>query len=354
MVVPPRVPVEPRTIVLVISGFSAVLLVALVALLPVPYAILRPGPVLNTLGKANGRQLITISGHQSYPSKGQLDLTTVSVEGGPGFRVSLIQTAWGWLRRDQAVVPVEQVYDPNQTQQQTDALNRAEMVSSQESATAAALSSLDIPVPTTLRIHDVEPSAPSAAVLRSGDVLLGLDGTTLADLAVMRAVLEAKDPGDPVSVTVRRDGKQVTLTTRTTRGADGQTILGIFIDPVFTFPFTVKIQIEDIGGPSAGMMFALGIIDVLTPGDLTGGKRVAGTGTIDADGSVGPIGGIQQKMEGAHRAGADWFLAPADNCSEVRDHVPHGLHVARVGTLDQAMSAVEAIAAGRGGSLAGC
>jgi Lon-like protease len=135
---------------------------------------------------------------------------------------------------------------------------------------------------------------------------------------------------------------------------DGRTVLGVYIDPTFDFPFSVKIQIEDIGGPSAGTMFALGIIDMLTPGDLTGGKKIAGTGTIDADGRVGPIGGIRQKLVGARRAGASYFLAPADNCEEVRKHVPDGLAVVKVDTLDTARNAVTAIAAGKAGSLPGC
>ncbi len=134
---------------------------------------------------------------------------------------------------------------------------------------------------------------------------------------------------------------------RTSRGEEGQTLLGVLIDPKYTFPIQVDIKIENIGGPSAGMMFSLGIIDKLTPGPMTGGKKIAGTGTIDSSGQVGPIGGIQQKLVGARDAGAAWFLAPADNCREVVGQVPEGLRVVKVSTLREARVAVEAIGEGK-------
>jgi PDZ domain-containing protein len=131
------------------------------------------------------------------------------------------------------------------------------------------------------------------------------------------------------------------------RGDAGQTLLGVLIDPNYRFPIEVDIKIENIGGPSAGMMFSLGVIDKLTPGPMTGGRKIAGTGTIDSSGEVGPIGGIQQKLVGARDAGAEWFLAPADNCREVVGHVPAGLRVVKVSTLHEAHVAVETIGEGK-------
>jgi PDZ domain-containing protein len=154
-------------------------------------------------------------------------------------------------------------------------------------------------------------------------------------------------------VQVRRDGAQLDLATTTT-SSDGRTVLGVGLDPQFQFPVAVSFGTKDVGGPSAGMMFALGIYDLLTPGARTGGMKVAGTGTIDSRGEVGPIGGIQQKLVGARRAGARWFLAPASNCNEVVGHVPDGLRVVRTSTLHESRLAVEAIAAGRGQSLPSC
>jgi PDZ domain-containing protein len=347
--------IEPRTLVMLIGGFSAVLLASLVALMPVKYAVLHPGPVLNTLGAVDGKSLIAISGHPTYPTSGQLDLTTVSVVGGPGRQLTLLQVIEGWLDKTSAVVPEEQVFPAGQTQKQSDEQNTLEMMSSQESATAAALTTLGITFPTTLSVAGIEPGSPASKVLKAGDVIIAVNGHRIADLAALRKVLGGVDAGAKVRVEVRRKGATETLSAATTRSTDdGHTVLGVFVDPAFTFPFSVKIQIEDIGGPSAGTMFALGIIDKLTPGDLAAGQKIAGTGTIDADGQVGPIGGIRQKLVGARRAGATYFLAPASNCVEVRRHIPDGLQVYKISTLTQARDVVQAIAGHRTTTLGRC
>jgi PDZ domain-containing protein len=347
--------IEARSVVMLIALFSAVLIAALAALLPVKYAVLHPGPVLNTLGEVKGKKLISVTGRATYPTTGQLDLTTVSVVGGPDRPITLVQLVSGWLDRTAAVVPQEEVFAPGQTQEQSDEENKAEMVSSQESATAAAMATLGIKVPTTLSVAGVEPSAPASGVLLEDDVIESVNGEAITDLTKLRSVLQKTKAGGDVQVEVRRKSATKTLSVGTVASPqDGHTVLGVYIDPTFKFPFTVKIQIEDIGGPSAGTMFALGIIDTLTPGDLTGGKKIAGTGTIDADGVVGPIGGIRQKLVGARRAGARYFLAPADNCTEVRKHIPDGLTVVKVATLNSARDAVAAIAAGKAATLPGC
>jgi len=345
---------ERRSAVLLIAGFATVLLATLLALIPVPYAVFGPGPVLNTLGTIDGHRLISVTGTQSYPTTGTLDMTTVRVYGGPGSRVSLVTALRAWLSDSRAVLPEEAVFPPGQTQQESQNLDRLLMLSSQESATAAALGALNIPVPTTLNIAGISPDVPASKVLKPKDVLVKVGDSPIRDLTQLRALLQRTEPGDDVRLTVRRGTADVEVTTATTRGEDGQTLLGVFLDPKFQFPFTVKIDIPDVSGPSAGMVFALGIIDTLTPGDLTGKKRIAGTGTIDADGTVGPIGGIQQKLVGARRAGADYFLAPSVNCDEVKGHVPDGLQVVKVSTLTDARRAMEAIAAGRPQGLPAC
>ncbi len=335
---------HPRTAVLLVSSFAAVLLVAVAMLLPTPYVVLKPGPSLNTLGEVGGQPLISITGRRTYPTSGELDLTTVRLLGGPGSRVNVLQVLSGWLDSSQSVVPVESIFPPDQTAEESQQLNQAEMVTSQESATAAALKALDIPVPTTLTVDGFSEGAPSAAVLRRGDVVLAVNGVRTGDLTTLQEELAKVTAGQRAPVLVRRGGQERTLQVPT--ASNGQrTVLGVLIDPTFRFPFDVKIQIENIGGPSAGTMFALGIIDKLTPGELTGGERIAGTGTIDADGTVGPIGGIQQKLVGARSTGARWFLAPADEGPAVVGHVPDGLTVVPVRTLDDALSAVRSIAA---------
>jgi PDZ domain-containing protein len=168
--------------------------------------------------------------------------------------------------------------------------------------------------------------------------------------ALLRQIDDESSPPPaslPVELVVRRSGKQRTLEITPTINPDSKKpAVGIYTGSTFTFPFDVKIQLQDVGGPSAGMMMALGIYDKLTPGHLVGHAHIAGTGTIDPSGAVGAIGGIRQKMYGARDAGATWFLAPASNCNEVRGHVPSGLTVFAVKTLDDSLADVKAIASG--------
>ncbi len=344
----PAAGLGPHTAVLLVAGFLGIVLAAMTMLLHVPYAELQPGPAINTLGSHGGKALISVTGHRTYPTSGTLDLTTVTVSGGPGANLSVFEVLRGWLDSSAEVVPQDAVFPPGQTQQQSTQEQQQEMASSQEEATAAALTTLGIEVPTVMTIDQLAKGSSAAKVLKSGDVIVGVAGKPVQDLNALREAVQKVAPGQPIEVTVRRNGTDRTLPVTTLASQDGRTLLGVGINPKFNFPFKVRIQIDDVGGPSAGMMFALGIIDTLTPGALTGGKHIAGTGTIDSDGTVGPIGGIQQKMIGARRAGAAWFLAPADDCSEVVGHVPSGLRVVRVATLAQARSAVQAIGSGNG------
>jgi PDZ domain-containing protein len=332
---------QPRTVLLLLSLFVAVLLVAVVAMLPVPYVVLSEGPALNTLSAPGGKPLIEISGRQTYPTTGGLNLTTGSVLGGPR-PVTLPTVLRAWLDPDEAAVPVEAVFPPGQTAEQADEETRQEMTDSQTAAAAAALQELDIPV--TVSVGALVSGVPAARVLKTGDVLLAVQGHPVTGYSSLRSAVTGVAPGQVVAVRVRRNGSEQVVDVTTTKDQAGQTALGVV--PRYAFPFTVRIQIDDIGGPSAGTMFALGIVDKLMPGDLTGGRRIAGTGEISPDGTVSPIGGIAEKMIGARRVGASWFLAPADNCTEVVGHVPEGLRVVRISTLHGARQAVEAIAQG--------
>ena len=342
-----------RTAVLLISAFSAVLLGSVLMLLPVPFVVLQPGPALNTLGSVDGHPLISVSGHASYPAKGALDLTTVTVSGGPGSRLLLVDALRAWFDPTLTVAPEESVYPKGQSPASSRAQDQQDMVTSQESATVAALRELGITVPSTLTVAEVDAGGP-ATPLRAKDVIVALGGQPVPDLAALTGRMRQVQRGATVAVTVQRDGVEKVLQAPTRGFVDGRPILGIRIAPTFHPPFQVTIRIDNVGGPSAGTMFALGIIDLLTPGDLTGNRQIAGTGTIDVDGSVGPIGGIRQKLNGARGAGAEWFLAPSENCSEVVGHVPDGLHVVRISTLHDARQAVERIAAGRTDGLPGC
>lgn len=341
----------PRSLtVAMVSAVLALTTAALLWFLPVNYAVLTPGPVYDTLGQVDGHDLIQISGHRTYPTDGRLDLTTVSVFGGPGDRVSLWKVMEGWLDPTEEVLPVDTVFPPGTTAEEEQEQNEADMIGSQESATAAALTELGIAFDTEIVVQEAIEGTPAEGVFEPDDVILAVDGTSLTDSDQLRDELQKVTPGDEVTVTVRRDGDTRDLTLPTTAADDGSTRLGVLISPSFVFPFDISIKIDNVGGPSAGTMFALGIIDTLTPGAMTGGRHIAGTGTIDPDGTVGPIGGIVQKVNGARDEGADYFLVPADNCDQVRGQVPDGLTTVRISTLHEAREAVEEI--GTGGSLA--
>lgn len=347
-------PATPRSIVLGVSMVALALLLAVAVALPLPYAITAPGPTLNTLGDHDGKPLIEISSASTYPTTGELRLTTVSTAGGPGYPVTLADVLRGWAAPADSVVPVETIFPPDQTQQQISDQGQAEMTSSQEDATVSALEELGYDVPTTLAVGGVVAKSGADGVLEKGDIITSVDGTAVTSFSGLSTLMDAIEPGATVSLGITRDGAAKTVQVVTTDDGNGRALIGVLLDPTFDFPVQVSIQIENIGGPSAGTMFALGIIDMLTPEDEAAGKVIAGTGTMDLTGTVGPIGGIRQKMAGAARDGAEWFLAPADNCSEVVGHVPDGLHVVKISTLHGARLAVEAIGAGKGDTLPTC
>jgi Lon-like protease len=348
---PPTVARDGRFSLMVVSGVIAVVLAVAAMTIPVPYVVESPGPAINTIGKVNGQPVISVSGHESFPAKaGSLDLTTVHVTGGlPDSQINIFDALRAWVSPSDTLYPAELIYAPGISQEAVNSENSQAMTSSQENATAAALTALNIDFKTALAVASIPDDGASAGILKPDDVLLTVGGKPVTDLTSIQDVL-AQGKGAPVAVDVLRSGakKSVSITPRA--GKDGKYLLGITLQDTFTFPFQVSISLSNIGGPSAGMMFALGIMDTLTAGDLTGGKHFAGTGTIDPDGNVGAIGGIAQKMIGAHDNGANYFLAPAANCSDVIGHIPKGLQVIKVGTLKDAYDAVSLIGSGKDSS----
>lgn len=316
--------------------------------LPVPYVVLAPGPVRNTLGSHDGKPLIVVPADRDHPAGGELDLTTVNVL----TPLTLGDAVLKWFDGKYAVVPRDLVYPPGQSDADSTAENTREMQESQQHAITAALCELGTPVTARVVVDDVTAGGPAGkAGMAKGDQLSEIDGQTVDSVCTLRRLVALHHPGDVISVTVRRGAGERTLSVRTTsadRGADGRPLMGIGLaekDPHKPFPIT--IEINDIGGPSAGLMFALGIYDRLTPGDLTGGNVVAGTGTIDDDGAVGAIGGIEQKLLAARDYGAHWFLTPAGNYDEAKRAAPKGLRLVRVANLREALAALREIAAGR-------
>jgi PDZ domain-containing protein len=345
----------PRSVVIgwVLLGVAFVLALCL-ALVPAPYVIEQPGPAFNTLAtdrvvgqpaSTGDKPLITIPGQKTYPTSGALDLLTVSVVGNPQALPSWMEVASAWFDPSKAVLPVDAVYPPGQTSQQSDKANQTLMIDSQKDAIAAALNKLGYHFPQAVAVKQVAAGYPAVGVLKVGDEIVSVNGKPVAGVQSLRDALAKNGVGKPAQIGIVRAKAPQTVTITPVKSGTSA-VLGIGVGMDYTFPFTVSIQLNNVGGPSAGQMFALGIIDKLTPGSLNGGKKVAGTGTIDNEGNVGAIGGIRQKMFAARSAGATWFLAPSSNCDEVTGHIPGGLKVVAVKTLDNSLAALKAISTG--------
>jgi PDZ domain-containing protein len=334
-----------RTLAGLLALGLLVVLGAVAVTRPVDYVTFRPGPTMNVLGKYDGKTIVSVSGHETYRDDGALRMVTVYA-GGPGESTNLFDMIYGWVDPDIAVLP-KSIYEEGETDETNRQQSAVEMSSSQDSATAAALSALGIGYQSEVQVSAVAKDGPSDGELEKGDVLLAVDGNATADPNRLVELIRAIEPGTPTELTIRRDGREqkVTVTTKPAPDDPKASRIGVSIQPDFVFPFKVKIQLPDtVGGPSAGMMFALAIYDVVTPGSLTGGKPIAGSGEITPEGKVGPIGGIGQKLPAAQRDGAKLFLVAADNCAEaVHSHYDSDrMRLVKVDTLADAIKDVEA------------
>jgi Lon-like protease len=336
-----------RLATLLVAGVCVLAGLVVAAVVPVPYVALTPGPTLNTLSSPGGKPIIQIVGHRTYPTTGNLNLVTVSYTGGPGSDFNIFSALRAWLTPNNAVVPASEIYTAGQTQQQVVQQDTQQMLGSQEDATAAALCYLNISYKTVDRVAVIVKNTPAAGVLQPGDVITAVDGQQVNCHHDVVNMIRNRKPGTPVTLMVSRGGAAKPITVPT-KNVSGQAVVGIQLaPPKYEFPFTVKINLSDIGGPSAGLMFALGIVDKLSPSSLTGGRFIAGTGEISPTGAVEPIGGIQQKMAGARAAGATIFLTPAANCPNTAGAVPSGLRLVKVSTLAGAISELDAVERGK-------
>ena len=329
-----------------VAGVATLGLFAAGALIPPDFVTEGAGPTFNTIGEYKGKQLLSISGHPTYPTDGNLDMTTVYVAGGPNGATSALNVLSAWFNKDATALPAAALYEPTMTQQQVSSQNTADMTNSQNSAQAAAAKYLDLDYSTTLTVQGS--TQDGAAKLSKGDVLRSVNGEQLKSYDQLKQAL-ADGKGAPVDLGYShgKDGEEETVTVTPKKDdSSGEYRLGLYLKSDYDFPFHVDYGLDSVGGPSAGMMFTLGIIDEMTDGKMTGGKHFAGTGTIDAQGKVGPIGGIRQKMIGAKNDGASIFLAPSENCDEVKGHIPDGLSVVSVSSIDDAAQAVEKVGQG--------
>ena len=340
-----------RALTLLLAGLLAVGMALSAGVATVPYVALGPGPTYDTLGEVGGTPVIAVEGRRTYPTEGELDLTTVGVQ----TPLTLVQALQGWFDDELAIVPRDVVYPPDRTDEQVTEQNTRAMTTSQDAATTAALRQLGIPIDTQVVVAKVNEDAPAAGRLQPGDVVTAVDGEAVDDSDALRAAVGGREPGAPVTLSFLRAGRTTTttLTTATAQSEDGpRPVIGVEPQDRADYPFDVTITLKEVGGPSAGLMFALGIVDKLDAQPLTGGTHVAGTGEISPDGVVRPIGGIPQKLLGARRKGATVFLTPAANCAEALGALPAGLQLVRVDTLRDALEGLRLLR--DGGAPRGC
>jgi PDZ domain-containing protein len=329
---------------LIVAGVLFLVLLVLAMTLPVPYVVLSPGPTYNTLGtytvQGQTEPIIVIDGRATNKTTGNLNLTTVSYSTN---KLTVFDALSAWLQSDEVVVPRSSLFPPGKSTEDVNKQNTAEFAESQDDAVAAA--GCELGYPPKFGVLTVLSDGASHDKLEPGDLLDTVAGQRTESQAALLAVLSKHKPGETVVVGVTRLGKPLDVPITLGKPLDGRegASLGITAGSVCQMPFTVDLGLgNQIGGPSAGMMFALGIIAKVGPENLTDGRFIAGTGTIDRTGKVGAIGGIQLKMIAAHNAGATLFLAPAANCDDVRGAIPDGLDVVKVSTLHDAVRDLEA------------
>ncbi|WP_200427818.1 PDZ domain-containing protein [Streptomyces sp. NE5-10] len=356
-----------RTATMLASTLVLICLLIAGVLIPVPYSEMSPGPTVNTLGEARGEPVLQISGRKTYPTDGHLNMTTVRVTSAD-YKMNAVEAVYGWLTHDNVVVPHDTLYPDGKTEEESSQENAEEFSQSQESAKVAALDELGIPFTTRVVVASVVKDSPAEGTLHAGDVIKAVDGAEVTAPADVAEQVTKREPGEKVVFTIvpakeaaaaEKAHKEATVTRKvaitTAKSEEGdRAIVGIQAGTDHVFPFTIDIKLADVGGPSAGLMFALGIVDKLTPESLTGGKFVAGTGTIDDDGKVGPIGGIQMKLVGARNAGAEYFLTPADNCATAAGDTPDGLTLVKVDTIADATASLEKLRKGDTKNLPSC
>ncbi len=314
----------------------------LVSVVTVPYVSLGPGPTFDTLGEIDGKEVVDIEGTEVHPTSGHLNMTTVSQRD----NLTLGQALTLWMSGREQLVPRDLVYPPDKSRDEIDEANNTDFRKSEDSAEYAALLYLKYPMAVT--VETVNEDGPSAGKLQDGDAIDGVNNQPVANLDEFRALIKETKPGDTVTIDYRRKNGDLGVATITLgKHPDGdQGYLGIGVLDAPWAPFSVDFNLANVGGPSAGLMFSLAVVDKLTTGDLNDGKFVAGTGTISGDGKVGPIGGITHKMLAAREAGATIFLVPAENCEEAKTAHEDGLELVKVETLDQAVAALKTLSAG--------
>jgi PDZ domain-containing protein len=331
--------VNRRTRTLLVGAAPILALAAVLSspAVPVPFAAEGPGPLFDVLGDIEGNEAVVVRGGDPDPSGGELNMTTVAVQ----HRLSLAQVMGMWADPDQRVVPIEAVFPPGLSQDDVKERNALMFSDSEANATASALRQLGLPIEVTVAL--VSEGGAAEGVLEEGDVLRAIDGEEVDRPETLQRTVAGHAPGDRVTLDVVRDGREESIEVELGEHPDDDStaFLGIGMAAQPKGDVKVEYNVSGVGGPSAGLMLSLAVVDKLSPGDLTDGRTIAGTGSIDGVGVVGPIGGITHKIAAAREGGAEMFLVPADNCSEALTADAGGMKLVSVGTLGDAVEALD-------------
>lgn len=356
----------------VIAGITFIVCTFVAMILPSSYLVQTAGPAIDVNSKIDGKRLVTITAAKTYPSKTKLFMTTVSAWGTSEQGVPGAQAFGALFRSADQLIPVRAYYPEDVSADDAEAENALMMTNSQDSAALLAFEMAGYPVSMDVKIVGIDRQAPSGKVLQLGDIIRGIrvdQGNFATEKIVetkshyqLSKVLDRVAPDTSVTLEIERDGKRQEVSCKTipfdpdsTGWVHPGSLLGVAITVEnVKLPAQVKYLVDGIGGPSAGNMFALGIYDALTPGNLGADAKIAGTGTVAWDGDVGPIGGITHKLAGAAEQGVTDFLAPAENCIETVGFLPEGMRLWAVRTTDESVKAVEAIGAGDTTNLTSC
>ena len=314
----------------------------LLAWVRVPFVSLGPGPTFNTLGEVDGKQVVAIDGTPTKPTEGNLNMTTVSQRDG----LTLGQALALWLSGREQLLPRDLVYPPDKSREDIEKSQNDDFQNSEDNAAYAALNYLKFAPAVT--VEQVNDPGPALGKLQRGDAIDAVNGTKVADLEAFTALIKTTKPGEEIVVDFRRKNAppgsaRITLGRNDDRE---QGFLGIAVRDAPWAPFTINFNLANVGGPSAGMIFSLAVVDKLTTGDLNGSKFIAGTGSISGDGEVGPVGGVMHKILAAQEAGATVFLVPKENCDEARTVRGDSMELIRVETLTGAVDALRELTSG--------
>lgn len=328
----------------VVSSLLFAILAVTLVLVPVPYVARRPGQTIDVLMVDKSAPVIDVTDAPTFPTNGKLLMTTVSTTRVDA-TLSLPEAIFVYLGGDSDAMPRDVIYPPGKSSEQVESEAVAMMDTSRTDATVAALRAAAIPVTETPRVDSVSLAGPSADLLRPGDLILTVDGHQVSTSKDVGAALAVHVAGEQVVFKVQREGKEVSvpIVLEVSQTNPGSVIAGIGVGTGYRYTPRVTFGVDpSVTGPSAGLVFALGIYDKVTDGDLIGGQVVAGTGTIDPNGKVGAIGGIREKIKGAERDKATVFLVPEGNCADI-GALDTRVRLVKVGTLKDAISALKLI-----------